>query len=155
MDINRTMDEKWCARRQRAFGVRAEPTREPDFVGEKTVYVTHNGRQEYPLNLAPHEAALLISALRREFGLDESARNYLKPGWAAPVAPEGWVLVASCTGSGEAQAWELDYLHQPTGKYASQGDSEVDFGRWPDYPWVSGFLPTPQDWASIGIKPLW
>lgn len=49
------------------FGVRAEPTREPEFDGEKTIYVTKNGRQEYPTSLAPHEARKLFDLLRAEF----------------------------------------------------------------------------------------
>jgi hypothetical protein len=61
-------DEQSRERRMKNFAVRAEPTREPDFEGEKTIYVTKNGRQEYPTSLAPHEARKLFDLLRDEFG---------------------------------------------------------------------------------------
>ncbi|MEM8519034.1 hypothetical protein [Janthinobacterium sp. CAN_S7] len=60
-------DEQSRQRRMKNFGVRAEPTREPEFDGEKTIYVTKNGRQEYPTSLAPHEARKLFDLLRAEF----------------------------------------------------------------------------------------
>jgi hypothetical protein len=62
-------DEQSRQRRMKNFAVRAEPTPEPDFVGEKTIYVTKNGRQEYPTSLAPHEAQKLFDLLRVEFNL--------------------------------------------------------------------------------------
>lgn len=63
-----TTDEQSRERRMRNFAVRAELTREPDFEGEKTIYLTKNGRQEYPTSLAPHEARKLFDLLRAEFG---------------------------------------------------------------------------------------
>ena len=49
------------------FAVRAEPTREPDFLGEKTVHITYNGRQWYPTPLGPDEARKLVDLLCAEF----------------------------------------------------------------------------------------
>ena len=60
-------DDESRQRRIKNFAVRAEPTREPDFIGEKTILVTYNGRQEYPTALAPHEARKLFDLLRSEF----------------------------------------------------------------------------------------
>lgn len=76
-------DPATCARRERNFAVRAEPSREPDFVGEKTIYTTHNGRQEYPTPLAPHEARKLFDLLAAEFGFGAPAQ-------ALPCEPDGW-----------------------------------------------------------------
>ena len=63
-------DEQSRQRRMANFAVRAEPAREPDFEDEKTIYVTYNGRQEYPTSLAPHEARKLFDLLRQEYGFD-------------------------------------------------------------------------------------
>lgn len=54
--------------RKANFAVRAEPAREPDFDGQKTIYLTYNGRQDYPISLAPHEARKLYDLLAAEFG---------------------------------------------------------------------------------------
>lgn len=62
-------DEQSRQRRMKNFAVRAEPLQEPEFVGEKTILVTYNGRQEYPTVLAPHEAKKLFDLLRKEFDL--------------------------------------------------------------------------------------
>jgi hypothetical protein len=62
-------DEEMRAHRVANFAVRAEPTREAQFPGEKTVFITYNGWQEYPLSLAQHEARQLFELLRTEFDL--------------------------------------------------------------------------------------
>lgn len=81
--------------------------------------------------------------------------HMLKPDWVAPVPPEGWTLVATLTGTGGNAAWDMDFLNQRTARFASEGDSAVDFGPWPQYPWIDGFQPQPKDWMAIGVKPLW
>lgn len=62
-------DEQSRARRVKNFAARIEPTREPDFEGEKTLVVTYNGRQEYRTALSPAEAMIVFELLRSEFGL--------------------------------------------------------------------------------------
>lgn len=57
------------AHREANFAVRAQPALDPLFDGEKTIYVTYNGHQEYPTTLAPHEARKLFELLRTEFNL--------------------------------------------------------------------------------------
>jgi len=77
-------DDAARAYRMVNFAVRAEPGRFPEFDSEKTVYVTYNGRQEYPIPLAPHEARKLFDLLAAEFGFAPPA--------AAPVAePFAWI----------------------------------------------------------------
>lgn len=51
------------------FRARAEPTKDGDFPGEKTILITYNGRQEYPFCLSPAEARKVFELLREEFGL--------------------------------------------------------------------------------------
>ena len=60
--------DEYCARRLKSFAVRAEPTRHPDFKYEKSILITYNGRQEYPFELAPHEARKVYDLLAAEFG---------------------------------------------------------------------------------------
>jgi hypothetical protein len=67
--MNETTCKEMRDHRTEHFTVRAEPTRDALFDGEKTVYITYNGRQEYPLTLAQHEARQLFELLRTEFDL--------------------------------------------------------------------------------------
>jgi hypothetical protein len=62
-------DNKGRERRRKNFAVRVEPTRDPDFEGEQTLSFTYNGRQEYPMALAPHEAQQVVDALRAAFNI--------------------------------------------------------------------------------------
>jgi len=62
-------DAKSATRRIANFRVRSEPTRDPDFAGERSVYVTYNGRQEHNVMLAPHEAQDMVDLLIADFGL--------------------------------------------------------------------------------------
>ncbi len=62
-------DEQSRQRRSKNFAARIEPTREPDFEGEKTLVVTYNGKQEYRTALSPAEARIVFDLLRTEFNL--------------------------------------------------------------------------------------
>lgn len=62
-------EERARQRRIKNFAVRVTDTRDPTFEGEKTVYVTYHGIQEFPISLAPHEARTLVEQIKREFGL--------------------------------------------------------------------------------------
>lgn len=61
-------DEQMAERRRKNFAVRAEAAHHPEFDGEKAIYITYNGFQENPINLAPHEARKLYDLLGAEFG---------------------------------------------------------------------------------------
>ena len=66
-------DDSARAYREQHFAVRAEPSRDPAFDGERTIQLTCNGLQEYPVTLAPHEARKLFDLLGAEFGFLEDA----------------------------------------------------------------------------------
>lgn len=63
--------ERMRERRRKNFAARVVPSTmmDPDFEGEQTLYVTHNGRQEYPTTLAPHEAEQVVAALCKAFNI--------------------------------------------------------------------------------------
>lgn len=89
-EISPDADPDMCARRVKNFTVRAEPTREPDFKGEKSILLSYNGRQEYTTALAPHEARKVYDLIGSEFGFTATAQQA-----AAVAAPSDTNLASA------------------------------------------------------------